>query len=143
MVTINLRWHYPHNKEDIYVEITEEMYEAIRYSIRQENNYVKRKYYHNAQYSLDFGDGIETRALYNTPSPEELLIQKVTLEQLHEALNAIPPIQARRVYALYIEKQKKVEIARAEGVHESGVRDSIIRGLVNLQKYYAKKGWHI
>ena len=50
------------------------------------------------------------------------------------ALDQLPPIQARRVYAHYILGKKKSEIARAENVEGSAVCDSIRRGLKNLSE---------
>ena len=141
MHIINLRKHYAHYTEDIFLKVSDEVYEVILLSIRQENNYKSRMYYHKAQYSLDCGDGIENDALHRMPSPEEIFMQKVSMEQLYKALNALPPQQARRVFDRYINQKKNVEIARAEGVHEASTRQSVIRGNENLRKYYVKNGW--
>lgn len=141
MHIINLRKHYPHYTEDIFLEVSDEVYEVILLSIRQKNNYDSRMYYHRAHYSLDCDDGIENDALHRMPSPEEILMEKVSMEQLYRALHALPPIQARRVYERYINQKKNVEIARAEGVDEAATRQSVIRGIENLRKYYAKNGW--
>lgn len=143
MHIINLRKHYPHYIEDIFLEVSDEVYEVILLSIRQENNYKSRMYYHKAHYSLDCNDGIENDALHRMPSPEEIFMEKVSMEQLYKAINALPSIQARRVYERYINQRKNVEIARAEGVHEASTRQSILRGIENLQKYYAKNGWQL
>lgn len=59
MHIINLRKHYPHYTEDIFLEVSDEVYEVILLSIRQKNNYDSRMYYHKAHYSLDCNDGIE------------------------------------------------------------------------------------
>lgn len=141
MHIINLRKHYPHYTEDIFIEVSDEVYEVILLSIRQKNNYDSRMYYHKAHYSLDCGDGIENDALHRMPSPEEIFMQKVSMEQLYKALNALPPQQAKRVYERYINQKKNVDIERAEGVHEASTRQSVIRGIENLRKYYAKNGW--
>ncbi len=138
MVTINLRTHYPHYKEDIFIEITDEMHEAMLVSVRQENAYNRRKYRYKAQYSLDCHDGIEHEVLHRVPSPEEVLMQQVILNQLYEAINALSETQARRIYKRYILQLKGVEVAREENVTESSIRHSIVGGLANLKKYYAK-----
>ena len=98
-------------------------------------------YRHKAYYSLDRSDGIENSILHTEPSPEEILMQKVSMQQLYEALDHLPPIQARRVYAHYILGMKKVDIARAEGVNSSGVCDSVRKGVRNLRRYFEKKKW--
>lgn len=141
MHIINLRKHYPHYTEDIFIEVSDEVYEVILLSIRQKNNYDSRMYYHKAHYSLDCDDGIENDALHRMPSPEEIFMQKVSMEQLYKALNALPSQQTRRVYERYINQKKNVEIARAEGVDEGSIRQSLMRGIRNLQKYYAKNDW--
>lgn len=143
MVTINLRKHYPHYKEDVFIEISDEVYEVMLLSIRQENNYNRRTYYHKAYYSLNCDDGIENDALHRMPSPEEILIQKITLEQLYKAIRTLPPIQKRRIYKRYILRKKGAEIAREENVVGSSIHDSVESGLANLRKYYEKQKWNI
>ena len=142
MQIINLRKQYPGlYAEDVFVEVSDEVAEAILLATRQENNYRQRTFRHKAYYSLDRGDGIENDALHFTPSPEEIFLRKVSLEQLQEAINHLPPIQMRRVYAHYILSMKKVDIARAEGVDSSSVCSTIHAGLRNLRRYFEKKKW--
>jgi RNA polymerase sigma-70 factor (ECF subfamily) len=43
MITINLRDFYPWFKEDIFVEITKEMLEAMKAADRQQEAYRRRK----------------------------------------------------------------------------------------------------
>ncbi len=138
MVTINLRKHYPHYKEDIFIEISDEMYEVILLSIRQENNYDRRTRYHKAYYSLDVGDGIENDALHRIPSPEEILTQQLILEQLYRAMETLPTIQKRRIYKRYFLGQNGAKVAREENVAGSSVHQSIAGGLANLKKFYDK-----
>lgn len=141
MPTINLRKYYPFLTEDRFVEVSDEVAEAFLLAKRQEDNYHHRAWYHKAYYSLDCNDGIENSILHQEPSPEEIFLQKVSPQQLYEALDHLPPIQKRRVYAHYILDMKKVDIARAEGVNSSGVCDSVRKGLSNLKRYFEKKKW--
>jgi RNA polymerase sigma-70 factor (ECF subfamily) len=141
MLTINLRKYYPFLNEDRFIEVSDEVSEAFLLAKRQEDNYHHRAWYHKAYYSLDRGDGIENSILHTEPSPEEILMQKVSMQQLYEALDHLPPIQARRVYAHYILGMKKVDIAHAEGVNSSGVCDSVRKGVINLRRYFEKKKW--
>ena len=53
MKTINLRWIYPHYRHDEFVEVSDEVWEAMRQAQREMNNYERRKVYHRAWYSLD------------------------------------------------------------------------------------------
>jgi DNA-directed RNA polymerase specialized sigma subunit, sigma24 homolog len=142
MPIINLRKQYPGlYTEDVFVEVSDDVAEAILLATRQENNYRRRTYRYKAYYSLDRGDGIENDALHFTPSPEEIFLRQVSLEQLQEAIDHLPPIQMRRVYAHYILGMKKVDIARAEGVDDGSVRSTIQAGLRNLRRYFEKKKW--
>ena len=138
MVTINLRKHYPHYKEDIFIEISDEIYEVILLSIRQENNYDRRTRYHKSYYSLDVGDGIENEALHRMPSPEEVLVRQIILEQLYKAMNALSETQKRRIYKRYFLGQNGAKVAREENVSGSSVHQSITGGLANLKKFYDK-----
>ena len=65
-------------------------------------------------------------------TPEEIILDEENRSVLYAALDRLPPIQARRVYAHYILGKKKSEIARAENVVESSICSSIRRGLKNL-----------
>ena len=67
-------------------------------------------------------------------TPEEIILDEENRSVLYAALDQLPPIQARRVYAHYILGKKKSEIARAENVEGSAVCDSIRRGLKNLSE---------
>ena len=141
MSTINLRKYYPLLTEDHFIEVSDEVAQVFLLATRQENNYHQRTYRHKAYYSLDCNDGIENSILHTEPSPEEILMQKVSMQQLYEALDHLPPIQARRVYAHYILGMKKVDIARTEGVNSSGICDSVRKGVKNLRRYFKKKKW--
>ncbi len=54
---------------------------------------------------------------------------------LYEALDQLPPIQSRRVYAHYVLGLSKTDIALAENVSECAVRDSIKRGMEALKNF--------
>lgn len=141
MPIINLRKYYPFLKEDQFMEVSDEVADAFSQAHRQEDNYRHRAWYHKAYYSLDYGEGIKNSILHFEPSPEEIFMQKVSMKQLCEAFDHLPPIQARRVYAHYILGKKKVEIARAEGIKETGVCSTIQAGLKNLRHYFDKRKW--
>lgn len=138
MTMINLRDVYPFYHSDLLVEVPDEVALLMIETRRQEKNARRRMYRHKAQYSLDREDGIEHRSLSFAPSPAELYEQKLEVEELYAALAALPPKQSRRVYAHYILGVSKADIARAEGVAESAIRDSICRGLKLLRDIMKK-----
>ena len=116
MPIINLKQQYPHLYDEILLDVSDPIFEVYDLSRKSENNYDRRRRYHHAYFSLDAGDGIESSATYRTPSPEEIWMQKIGKEQLREALEHLPVVQSRRVYAYYMLGMKKREIARKEGV---------------------------
>ena len=128
MPIINLRSQYPHLSEDIFMEISDPIFEVYDHSRKQINNYDRRARYHRAFYSLDVGDGIETHAVSRVPSPEELWMRKLEKEQLREALEHLPPY--------FMLGMKMVGIARIEGVSRTSVSQSIRSGLKNLKRYF-------
>ncbi len=135
MAKINLRDYYPFYNTDFFVDVPDEVEAALLEAERLEQNYIRRRFYNKAYYSLDADDGIENDILFVSLSPCELYERKVTAEQLHAAIAALPDKQAKRIYAHYILGMSKAEIARAEGVVENAVKDAIGRGLKRMEKY--------
>ena len=143
MKTINLRWIYPHYRHDEFVEVSDEVWEAMRQAKREMNNYERRKVYHRAWYSLDAYSWTENYALEHGRSPEEILLEREEraarlrlVATLPEALAHATPTQARRVRAYYIAGINQPKIARMEGVHSSKVSIAIRRGLRNMRRCY-------
>ena len=137
MKKINLREFYPDiYTTDFFVDVTEEVMETIRAAERAEAAYDRRMYRYKAYYSLDCDNGIENAILMKPQTPEMLLEEKQLREQLYAAVMALPEKQAKRIYARYYLGMRVSEIATAEGVDQSRVRDSIRRGLKQLAKYF-------
>ena len=133
MKEINLRELYPDTyNTDTLVEVADEVWAVIRSSQRAESAYERRKYRHKSHYSLDYGNGIEKAAHQAVPTPEALLEEKQLREQLYAVVMSLPEKQAKRIYARFYLGMTAVEIAHAEGVHPSRVRESIRRGLKQL-----------
>ena len=107
MQTINLKQYYPFCKEDIFVEVSDEIVEAFLLDKRAEAARERKMFRYKAFYSLDCNDGIENAAIgWAQPSPEDHLIEKEELAEyeelirrLYEAISSLPPMQARRVQA--------------------------------------------
>ena len=137
MKKINLRELYPDvYTTDFFVDVTEEVMETIRAAERAEAAYDRRMYRYKAHYSLDCDNGIENAILMKPQTPETLLEEKQFQEQLYAAVMALPEKQAKRIYARYYLGMSVSEIAAAEDVDPSRVRDSIRRGLKQLAKYF-------
>lgn len=135
MAKINLRDFYPFYNTDLFIDIPDEVEVALLEAERLERNYIRRRFYNKAHYSLDADDGIENDILFVSLTPCELYERKMTAEQLQAAMASLPDKQGKRIYAHYILGISKSDIARAEGVDEKAVRVSIERGLRNMEKF--------
>lgn len=136
MTTINLKDFYYWYTQDQFIEVTEEVAETLRASVRYEAAYQRRLTRHKAQYSLDCEDGIEYSACLHEPTPQELLERMELFIRLWNALNSLPEIQGRRIDAHIILGISIKEIAEADGVHEESVRQSIKRGLERMKNTF-------
>ena len=144
MQTINLKQYYPFCKEDIFVEVSDEIVEAFLLDKRAEGARDRKMFRYKAFYSLDCNDGIENAAIgWAQPSPEEILLEREEraahlrlLSALPEALAHATPTQVRRVRAYYIAGISQPEISRREGIHSSKVSVAIRRGLRNMRRCY-------
>lgn len=150
MQTVNLKkYYYPLFTKDTFVEVSDEVAEALLLMHREENNRIRKMYYHKAYFSLDREDGIENDALCGfEKSPEEILMEQeeerfflLTLERLEEALSNLTETQQRRIRARYLSGMTIQGIAASEGVSVSVVSESIRSGLKKLRTYFDKKEW--
>lgn len=138
MAKINLRDYYPFYKADFFVDVPDEVEAALLEAERLEQNYIRRRFYNKAYYSLDADDGIENDILFVSFSPCEVYERKVTAEQLHAAIASLPDKQAKRIYAHYILGMNEISIAKAEGVSKSSISESIKRGLRSMEIFLKK-----
>lgn len=150
MTVINLRkYYYPLFKTDVFVEVPDEVADALLHLRREENNRTSKMWYHKAYFSLDCDDGIENDAIgWEQPSLEDYMVQaeneaahELLLEHLREALATLTPTQARRLHMRYMLRMKYREIAEAEGISSTQASDSVRRAVKKLQKYFKKKKW--
>ena len=103
MAIINLRRYYPHYPRDKFLEVPDEVAEALeegRHIEHRQDN--RRGYYH--VYSMDCTPAIENHAMFLVLSPEELLIRdedeaaaELVMENLTAAMTQLSPAQARRL----------------------------------------------
>nr|WP_325307337.1 sigma-70 family RNA polymerase sigma factor [uncultured Oscillibacter sp.] len=134
MTTIKLNNYYPHLTECITLEVSEEIAVTLSIGGRQCDSYKRRKREHD-ECSLDGTPGFEADVTYPPLTPEEIMEQAEDRATLYAALDRLPPVQARRVYARFILGRSVGQIAKAEGVEERNVRETINKGLRRLKKY--------
>jgi len=134
--TINLRDFYPWYTHDEFVEVSDEVAAELRADKVYEKTHERRMRY-NKTYLFDEQTENEASALvsYND-NPERLFDMMENHCRLCRALNALPEIQGRRVEAFYLLGKSVQEIADAEGVSESAVKESLGRGIKTMRKNY-------
>ena len=134
MTTIKLNNYYPHLTECITLEVSEEIAVTLSIGGRMCDSYKRRKRDHD-ECSLDGTPGFEADVTYPPLTPEEIMELAEDHAALYAALDRLPPVQARRVYARFILGRSVGQIARAENVEERNVRETINKGLRGLKKY--------
>lgn len=139
MATIHLRDYYPSCPNDMTIEISDMLAEAMRKWVREEKAYARKRRWHHAHYSLEFSDNVENHVLSVPNSPEILFEKRMKHELLYHAISSLPEKQARRIGAHYLFGLTKAEIARKEGVTESAIKESISLGLQTLNKLLKEK----
>ena len=138
MTTINLKDFYPWYTHDEYIEVSDEVAAELRADKLYELAYQRRVIRNKAQYSLDCDDGIEYSACLSEPTPQELVERMERFCALWNALNTLPEIQGRRVDACIILGKSYREVAQAEGVNESSVRESVKSWIGKYEKIFEK-----
>ena len=151
MKTINLKkYYYPICKKDTFVEVPDEVADAIVEESRAEDANDAKQHYHC--YSLDASPGMENHFPEQVISPEDILMEKETereqeaaralmMERLREALATLTPRQASCLHARFWEGKPFKEIAEAEGFTTSAAIVTVRNAIIKLQKYYIKRGW--
>ena len=126
MKTINLKkYYYPICKKDTFVEVPDEVADAIVEESRAEDANDAKQHYHC--YSLDASPGMENHFPEQVISPEDILMEKdrngnrrppraLMMERLREALATLTPRQASCLHARFWEGKPFKEIAEAEAL---------------------------
>ena len=121
------------------MEVPDEVALLLReYALLEEAHRI-RTYRHKAFYSLDCEDQIESEAVNFQPSLFEILEQRTTSELIYKGLATLSEKQRQRIYARFFLGMSNAEIARTEGCDTSSVRDSIKRGMRQLEKYLRER----
>ena len=126
MKTINLKkYYYPICKKDTFVEVPDEVADAIVEESRAEDANDAKQHYHC--YSLDASPGMEHHFPEQAISPEDILMEKETererggarrlmMERLREALATLTPRQASCLHARFWEASSLRSSCRAEAL---------------------------
>ena len=148
MPQINLKKYYYYlYPKDTFIEVSDEVAEALLTLHRAEEARNSKIRYHKAYYSLDCDDGIENHILDEpVPSPEQIMMEKeeerlrqLMFKRLLKTVARLPPAQARRIHQRYLLGKSVKEIARADGVETGTVYQTLRSGLKRLQKFDRRK----
>ena len=133
MKTIILNHYYPHLTERVMLEVSDEIAVTLSIGGRLCDSYKRRKREHD-ECSLDSTPGFEAGVTFSPLTPEQVMENTENRAALYAAIDQLPPVQARRVYARFILGRSVTAIAKAEGVNKSQITRSIDFGLKNLQE---------
>lgn len=75
----------------------------------------------------------ETKMIASLPSTEELVIRKHEFQALMQAMEKLPKLQRKRIYAYFFLELSMTRIAAIENVSVASVSRSIQRGINNLR----------
>lgn len=140
MKELNLHELYPDvYHSDYMVNVSDEVFEAILQSDRQQAASRRRMYYHRAYYSLDLILGSEYNVLLLSDCLYEQYERTLTIRQVHAALNTLPAVQSRRIRARFLAGISARTIAEREGVTVAAVNISIRRGLHRMRKFFEQQ----
>ena len=138
MKTINLRkLYFSQYHEDVFVEVSDEVAEALLLMQRAENNRRQKINYYKAYYSIDCVDGIEDYLIELAEQDE----WNCMLQRLNETLARLTPTQQRRIHARYMLKMKNKDIAAMEQISPAQVSQSIRGGIKRLRQYLSRDEW--
>ncbi|MCD8159366.1 MAG: sigma-70 family RNA polymerase sigma factor, partial [Clostridiales bacterium] len=128
--------YYPnYYKQDYFIEVTDDVFEALKKADRKETAYRERVRYHKAYYHLFSFCEVKYNALNMAVilTPDKVYENKAAKEQLYNAIHRLPHKQARRIYAHYFFGMSLKTIANAEGISIPAVHYSVYSGLRRLK----------
>ena len=151
MKRINLKkYYYPLYETDTFIELPDEIADAIEEEHRMEHNSERRLQGHT--YSFDCSPGLEYHFLEQAPSAEDAFLAEelrrekeeqndLMLRRLQEALATLTPMQKRRLEARFAAAMKYREIADEENVSMTSITTTVRDSVLKLRDYFIKHGW--
>ena len=115
------------------VEISEEIFNALD-KFELEDLSEMNEYDNHIEHSEIFENNLNSRAINNSISLEDEVINKCTFEELKKAINKLPEIQKRRIKKYYFQEKTEREIAEEESTTQQSVHIVLKRALNNLKK---------
>jgi len=136
MKRINLKVHYPEIYEaDFYIDVPDDCAGLLDDFLRETAAHERTQRNRGSKHTLDNERYLYHHAVKYKQLKDDLDIA-IERQQLYEAINKLPEVQAKRIYAYYFLGMTQKEIALNEGVAQSTVALSLDRALSNLKKYF-------
>lgn len=134
MKKIDLTKEYPH-LDATYTDypVSSDVYAVFEQSRLDEQAQAKRRKRNGDVISL-----VEQYAVTPEAGTEEKTMNHIQNKALHQALQSIPHVQAKRLYLYYFSGMTLEEIAHMEGVSKVAIHKSIQLGKANLKKMLLK-----
>ena len=127
----------------VIVEVTEEVAQAYRESLREEWRGDAKERYHTISLGViadaghefaDGDEGIEDVLIRE----EDNVAKQVLFKKLRDALQSLAPLQKKTLYKVYVLHMSQSEVAREEGVARQIVSKRLIRIHKRLKKVWKK-----
>lgn len=134
MKQINLKDIYPYYTEDQYVMVSDEVADLISEAETAEKSHERKERRYRATVAYDHLRFCAHNAELIMPSAADEYERETLGRQMYNALSSIPPVQANRIVAHYIDGKSFHEIAEEEGVKKMTIFVSIRLGMRNLKK---------
>ena len=134
MKKIDLTKEYPHLDATYTDYPVSDVYAVFEQSRLDEQAQAKRRKRNGDVISLDTHPNVERYAITPEAGTEEKTMNHIQNKALHQALQSIPHVQAKRLYLYYFSGMTLEEIAHMEGVSKVAIHKSIQLGKANLKK---------
>lgn len=146
-IIVNLKLLYPeHYKEDIFIEVTTDIFETIDSYEHMESAYDRKLRYHKVYYSLERSPYVEIhRKGFNRKDTVYLdnIVHDDLLKLIIEGISNLTLVQRKRIYKRYVEGKSLQAIAKEENCTKQSVFKSISIALDKLRKILEKNGYDV
>ena len=122
------------NKNNFHkVEITDEVYQAFDKFELEDISQI-HKYRKHIEHSEIYEESLYHRAINDSISIEDEIVEKIMVEELKDIINSLPEIQKRRLKKYYFEDMTLDQIAKEENCTKRAVKFTIDIAIEKISK---------
>ena len=126
---------YNHEGEQHHLEIEKALFDALDKFELEDLSFLNEMDNHYEQSELST-ESLYLRAATPPDMLEDVIFQKIEVEQLHIAISKLPEVQRRRLSLYYFSGYTYEEIAEQEGCTKVAIKKSIDTAIKNLRKFF-------